>query len=68
MDIVASILELTGLWLVGNRARVGFACNLVGCWLWVAVAIDREVYGLLIVGVVAGCVNVRNWLRWRSTT
>jgi hypothetical protein len=66
MDIVASILELLGLWLIGNRTRLGFVCSLFGCAAWCYVAVTREVYGLLIIGVAAIIINARNWWRWRT--
>ena len=67
MDWLAAIFELTGDWVVGNRRRLGFLLKLVGCGLWIAVALRTGVYGLLLVVVPALLVNSRNWWTWRET-
>lgn len=66
MDIFAGTLELAGLWLIGNRNRLGFVLNTLGCALWVVVALRTGVYGLLLVVVPGMAVNLRNWRRWKA--
>ena len=64
MDWIAGILELLGKWLVGDRKRIGFAASLLSCFVWGAVAIRTEIYGLLLVVIPAMVINVRNFLKW----
>jgi len=64
MDWLAGLLELAGVWQVGNKSRHGFliclACNL----LWIAVAFHRQVYGLIPVSIAMFFVNIRNFRKW----
>ena len=65
MDFIAGFLELTGLWVVGNRNRFGFILNLLCGCTWIAyVIINKTTYGLLIVVVPALVINTRNFIKW----
>lgn len=66
MDWIAGFMELLGGWLVGNKKKVGFLSNFVGCSVWIYVAISSHVYGLLLVVIPALFVNTRNYLKWRK--
>lgn len=64
MDTLAGILELAGVYLVGNRSRWGFALCL-GCnALWSIVAVKSGLSGLLGVSLVMAVVNTRNFHKW----
>jgi len=65
MDWLAGILELFGGWLVGNKKKIGFISNILGCSIWIYVALTTHVYGLLIVVIPALFVNTRNYIKWR---
>ena len=64
MDFVAAILELSGMWLVGDMRRLGFLFAAGGAAVWITVALTAGVYGLLLVCVPALGIAVRNWRRW----
>ena len=64
MDWIAGVFELLGAWLVGNKNRFGFVFNLIGCLVWVYVAIYMGVFGLLVVVIPAIAVNIRNFIIW----
>ncbi len=66
MDFIAGILELSGLYLVGNKSRIGFVLNLLGCLVWIYVAVTTNLYGLLLVVIPAVFINIRNWTRWKN--
>jgi hypothetical protein len=66
MDWLAGGCELSGLWLIGSKRRLGFLLNIAGCSLWVAVSLRSEIYGLLLVVLPAIVVNARNYLAWRK--
>ena len=66
LDWIAGGFELAGSWVVGNKKAVGFLLNLVGCAIWVVVAVREEIYGLLLVVVPAMFVSVRNYKKWKE--
>ena len=67
MDWVAAVLELAGLWMVGNKNRAGFVLLACCCVAWYCHVLTSEsTYGLLIVVTPALFINVRNWRKWRQ--
>lgn len=68
LDVVAGILELIGLYVVGNKNRIGFIFNLLCNITWILyVFLSKSTYGLLIVILPAIFLNVRNFKKWRKT-
>lgn len=65
MDILAAACELIGAYLIGEKKRIAFIFNIVGCLAWVYVAVTKGIYGLLIVCVSAIIINLKNYIRWR---
>jgi len=67
LDYLAGLAEIVGLVLVGNFCRYGFllclACNV----LWIAVAIQSGLHGLIPVSVVMVVINTRNFIKWSRT-
>lgn len=66
MDYIAGLLELLGASLLGDKKRIGFICNLIGCIIWVYVAIINELFGLLLAVIPAIVVNFNNYRKWKS--
>jgi len=64
LDWIASSFELSGSWTIGKKRRYGFILNTIGCLLWIFVAINKPVYGLLLVVVPAIIINIRNFILW----
>jgi len=66
LDYVAGVLELVGLWKVGDKNRIGFIFNIICglCWI-LYVFTSKSTYGLLIVVVPAMLINVRNFIKWK---
>lgn len=64
MDYVAGVIELIGVLLVGNLCRHGFLLCLLCNLLWILVAVQTGVYGLILVSVVMAVANVRNFVLW----
>ncbi len=65
LDWLASLLELLGIWVVGNKDRRGFlvfiCCGL--CWI-TYVLVSGSTYGLLLVVVPALFLNLGNFIKW----
>ena len=67
MDWIAAIFELFGLYIVGNKNRIGFILNLCCGVCWIAyVLINKHTYGLLLVIIPAIFINIRNFIKWRE--
>ena len=65
IDWIASILELIGSWIVGNKNRNGYLFIIAGliCWM-IYVAVAKQTYGLLLVVIPATFISVRNYIKW----
>lgn len=65
LDWVASGLELTAGWILGNKNRFGFILAILCgiCWA-LYVLMSKSTYGLLIVVIPGLVINVRNWIKW----
>ena len=67
LDWIAGILELIGLYLVGNKNRLGFLLNLSCIFFWVLyVCINKTTYGILPVVLTASVINIRNYIKWKK--
>ncbi len=65
MDWIAGILELTGIYVVGNRERLGFIIGILACISWIIYVFStKSTYGLLLVTVPALFINLRNFIKW----
>lgn len=64
IDWLAGLFELLGLYVVGNKNKFGFLFNICGNVLWIYVAFEYQVYGLLLVVIPALFINFRNYLKW----
>ncbi len=63
---VAAVFELAGVYVIGNRSRIGFVLSAVGNVLWIVfVLLSSQSWGLLLVCPVALVLNFRGWRRWR---
>jgi len=65
---IAGAIELTASWCVGNKKRFGFILNIICEVLWIIVAIQSKVYGLLLVVVPAMFINTRNYFKWKGVS
>ncbi len=64
---LASAVELSGMWMIGNKKRFGFLVSIIGNAVWIAVVLlGLPATGLLLVVVPALIINIRNFLRWKS--
>ena len=67
-SIFAAIFELVGIWLVGNKNKIGFM-SLIFCgilWVFVALNSSPKTIGLLVVVPIALIMNIRNYLKWKK--
>jgi len=65
VDFIAAILELVGLYIVGNKNRFGFILNISCAVFWIIYVLSsKSAYGILIVVVPSIIINIRNFLKW----
>ena len=65
MDWAAGLLELCGIWIVGNKCKWGFVFNAICCITWIIYVLSTgQTYGLLLVVIPALIINIRNFIKW----
>ncbi len=64
-DYIAGGFDLVAGHAIGNKRKYGFIFSFIGNSIWVYVALDAKIYGLLLVVVPALVMNIRNYLKWR---
>ena len=68
MGWVATAIMLYGSYLVGEKNKVGFVCQITGNLLWAYVGVTRDCQLDLIVVSLAFCVlYIRNYFVWWKT-
>ena len=67
LDWIAGLFELSGSWTIGNKKKIGFLLNIIGCSCWIIVAFKSKVYGLLLVVIPAIVINIRNFIKWTKS-
>ncbi len=67
-DWIAAVLELMGVWKIGNKDKSGFIiaglCNIT--WMVVALTTTPKLYGLLSVVIILLFINIRNYIKWKK--
>lgn len=64
MDFIAAILELTAVWMIGNKNRKGFLIALLCNIVWIVVAVKASLWGLLFTMGAFIFINIRNYKKW----
>jgi hypothetical protein len=65
IDYLAACFEIIGVLLIGRLYRQGFLVCLLCNALWILVALQTKVYGLILVSCFMAVINVYNWHYWR---
>lgn len=64
-SIGLSVGSLAVTWLVGERRRCGWLLAVCLQVAWLAYALLSTQWGFTVAAVVFGCMNLRNYLKWR---
>lgn len=64
MSWIAALITLFAKYLVGNKDRWGHAAHIVGEGVWIIVAIQTQVWGLLMIAVPTIVLSIRNFRKW----
>lgn len=67
MGWAATIITLFGSYLVGEKCKGGFICQIVGNTLWAIVGVTRGMqFDLIFVSLAFVALYVRNYWKWHS--
>lgn len=64
LPLMLSVLTVLGMWLIGNKNRLGWVVGLINQVLWISFAILFKAWGLLPLSLVLIVVYVRNLHKW----
>jgi len=65
IDWIATALEVTGVWLVGDHKSTGFLIKTCCSITWIITGIVYEVPGLIVAAGILLVVNARNCYKWK---
>lgn len=65
LDWIAAILEISGLWIIGNKKKSGFLMMILCSISWIMIGISNHLYGLSLAALICFIVHVRNYLKWK---
>lgn len=63
---IGSGLIVSGLWALGNHARIGFLGTGLGSLVWCALAAMGGTGSLVAVNAVAALLALKGWMQWDS--
>jgi nicotinamide riboside transporter PnuC len=64
MDWIAALLVIWSIYLCGNKNKWGWVVAGAGAILFMVVAVQKEVYGMIALDVVLLCMYVHNFRKW----
>lgn len=67
LPLILSLLTIVGMWLIGNKNRLGWVVGLFNQTLWITFAIVFKAWGLLPLTLVLIVVYTRNLTKWTKT-
>lgn len=65
LSVATSLMTLWGMWLVGRKNWRGWAIGLANQILWLALIIQTQAWGLLILTVALVWIYARALISWR---
>ena len=66
MDWLAGIVELIAKYLCGKKSRYGWLIHIIAGLLWMFVAVQTGVYGLLVIVIPSLGLNMYNYWKWSN--
>lgn len=67
VGIIGALFELLGVYLLGHKNKNGFLFNILGSSIWILFSLlTHSAYGLIIVCVAAGILNMKGYLNWKN--
>jgi len=67
LSLLASFFELSGIYFLGKKKRIGFFLNILAGILWITYTlITGNAIGLILVCSVAFILNVKGYINWNK--
>lgn len=64
MDWVAAICILTQTYLVGQEKKVGWIFGIIGGLVYLVVALQNKLYGIVFLETIFVSLSVYNFIKW----
>lgn len=64
MDYLAGLILIVGMFLTGYKIKWAWIIQLVGQLIWTYIALQKEIYGLLVVTTFAIIICIHNFIKW----
>lgn len=67
LSVIASIFELSGIYLLSTKKRFGFLLNMLGAVCWISYSfISHNAIGLILVCSCGLVINFNGFRKWRT--
>jgi len=66
MSWIAAIITLFAKYLVGRKDKWGHAIHIIGEFVWIIVALQTKIYGLMLIAVPTVILSVYNFWKWHK--
>lgn len=64
IDWAGTILSLYSIWLITDVKRIGFVIGIVSGLVWIAIAINSHLTGLLVLNAVIIIIYIKGYFAW----
>ena len=62
---IAAVFELSGIYLLGVKRRIGFILNMIAGSMWITYSfMSGSAYGLVMICGVALILNTKGFIKW----
>jgi nicotinamide riboside transporter PnuC len=66
LDFIGAIFIVIGVTLTGKKNWIGWVFNICGQFIYMAVAIDSELYALLVLNIILTIIAFKNLYYWKT--
>jgi len=66
MDWMAAFCTLMGMYMVGEKRRIGFLITFISSFLWIVYAISIVAWPIVVTNIAFAIVSGRAWIRWNK--
>jgi nicotinamide riboside transporter PnuC len=66
LDWVATILSLYSIWLITDLKKTGFLVGVTSSIIWIAIGINSNLIGLLVLNFVIIVIYIKGYFTWRK--
>ena len=67
MDWVAGFVEILAKIVIGQKSKWGWIIGIFSGAMWTIIALQTQLYGLLIITIPAFFINMCNFYKWNKS-